>query len=73
MSFVTFFNAVVILRFSPSRFARKGGHTIVNPHSLKEENRKLNIFEIGNEIHISLNFTVKFGVLIHILFNIKSV
>ena len=33
----------------------------------------LNIFEIGYEIHISLNFSFKFGELILILFDIKAV
>ena len=33
----------------------------------------LNIFEIGYEIHISLNFSFKFGGIILILINIKSV
>ena len=33
----------------------------------------LNMCEIGYEIHISLNFSLKFGVVVLILFNIKPV
>ena len=32
-----------------------------------------NMCEIGNEIHISLNFSFKFGEIIFILFNIMPV
>ena len=38
-------------------------------HKEIEKNRKLNIFEVGNEIHISLNFSFKFGRIILILFS----
>ena len=41
--------------------------------ALSQEERILNIFEIGYEIHMSLNFSFCFGGIILILFNIRPV
>ena len=41
--------------------------------AMSQAERILNIFEIGYEIHISLNFSFRFGGIILILLNIKPV